>query len=120
MIGKIITAAIGNQVAKNTRGIGGPAGAAIGFIAPALLRRISLPAMLAVAAGGLCGQEAGREEQPHLLTIRSRHEFTRMSLRERNDEAIRDGCYAVADCGSSRTAGRKPLHFRHVSSAEFA
>lgn len=51
MIGKLIGAAIGGQVAKNARGISGPAGAAIGFIAPALLRRVSLPAMLALAAG---------------------------------------------------------------------
>ena len=61
MIGKIITAAIGNQVAKNTRGIGGPAGAAIGFIAPALLRRISLPAMLAVAVGGYAAKKLGEK-----------------------------------------------------------
>ena len=52
MIGKIIGATIGNQVAKNTRGIGGTTGAAIGAIAPALLARLSIPTMLAVAAGG--------------------------------------------------------------------
>lgn len=61
MIGKIITAVIGNQVAKNTRGIGGPAGAAIGFIAPAILRRISIPAMLAVAAGGYAAKKLGEK-----------------------------------------------------------
>lgn len=61
MIGKIITAAIGNKVAKNTRGIGGPAGAAIGFIAPAILRRVSLPAMLALAAGGYAAKKLGEK-----------------------------------------------------------
>lgn len=52
MIDKIIGALIGGQVAKQTRGIGGPAGAALGFIAPAILRRISIPGMLVLAAGG--------------------------------------------------------------------
>lgn len=57
MIGKLIGAAIGNQVAKQTRGLGGPAGMAIGFIAPALLRRASLPGMLALAAGGYAAKK---------------------------------------------------------------
>lgn len=57
MIGKIIGAVIGGQVAKNTRGLDGPAGAAIGFIAPAILRRVSLPGMLALAAGGYAAKK---------------------------------------------------------------
>lgn len=52
MLGKIIGATIGNQVAKSTRGIGGPTGAALGFILPAVIRRISIPTMLALGAGG--------------------------------------------------------------------
>ena len=57
MIGKLIGAALGGQVAKNARGISGPAGAAIGFLAPALLRRFSLPGMLALAAGSYAAKK---------------------------------------------------------------
>ena len=52
MIGKVIGAYLGGKAAKQTSAIGGPAGAALGVIAPMVLRRISLPAMLAMAAGG--------------------------------------------------------------------
>ncbi len=53
MIGKLIGAFAGNQIAKQTRGgIGGPAGAALGFAAPMLLRRISLPTLALLGAGG--------------------------------------------------------------------
>ncbi|MEP2234144.1 MAG: hypothetical protein ABJM58_01535 [Alteripontixanthobacter sp.] len=52
MIGKVIGAALGSKVAKNTRGIGGTTGAALGAFAPAVLARLSIPTMLAVAAGG--------------------------------------------------------------------
>jgi hypothetical protein len=57
MIGKIIGAVVGGQMAKHSRNLGGPAGAAIGFIAPALLRRASLPGMLALAAGGYAAKK---------------------------------------------------------------
>ena len=52
MIGKVIGAVIGNNLAKKTRGIGGGTGAALGVIAPAILARLSLPAMIALGAGG--------------------------------------------------------------------
>ena len=52
MIGKIIGAGIGAKAAQHTKGIGGPFGAAIGAAAPFILRRMSIPAMLAIAAGG--------------------------------------------------------------------
>lgn len=53
MIGKIIGAFAGQQLAKSTRGgVDGTAGAALGFIAPAILRRISLPTMALLGAGG--------------------------------------------------------------------
>ncbi|MGB3739158.1 MAG: hypothetical protein WA948_07375 [Pontixanthobacter sp.] len=53
MIGKIIGAFAGNQIAKSTRGgVGGPAGAALGFAAPMILRRISLPTLALLGAGG--------------------------------------------------------------------
>lgn len=52
MIGKIIGASLGAKAAQNTKNIGGPMGAAIGAAAPFILRRLSIPAMLAIAAGG--------------------------------------------------------------------
>lgn len=52
MIGKLIGAAIGSQAAKQTTALGGTGGAALGFIAPAILRRMSIPGMLAIATGG--------------------------------------------------------------------
>ncbi|GAA4647550.1 hypothetical protein GCM10023115_55120 [Pontixanthobacter gangjinensis] len=52
MFGKILGAFIGSKAAQQTRNIGGPAGAAIGVASTILLRRMSLPAMAAVAVGG--------------------------------------------------------------------
>ncbi len=52
MIGKIIGAYVGGKAAKKSSALGGPAGAALGVIAPMVLRRISLPAMAAMAVGG--------------------------------------------------------------------
>lgn len=52
MIGKIIGAYAGDKLAKQTSGIGGAGGAALGVIAAAALRRLSLPAMLALGVGG--------------------------------------------------------------------
>lgn len=52
MLGKLIGAIAGAKVADHTRGLSGTSGAVLGAAAPVLLRRLSLPAMLAVAAGG--------------------------------------------------------------------
>ena len=52
MIGKVIGAVVGNNLAKKTRGIGGGTGAALGVIVPTILSRMSLPAMIALGAGG--------------------------------------------------------------------
>ena len=52
MIGKIIGAYAGDKLAKQTSGIGGAGGAALGVIAAGVLRRMSLPAMIALGAGG--------------------------------------------------------------------
>ena len=52
MIGKIIGAAVGKKAADHMRGVSGTTGALLGAAAPVLLRRLSLPTMLAVAAGG--------------------------------------------------------------------
>ena len=52
MIGKIIGAYAGDKLAKKTSGIGGAGGAALGVVAATALRRMSLPAMLALGVGG--------------------------------------------------------------------
>ncbi len=52
MIGKIIGAFVGDKIAKQTSGIGGATGAAIGVLGATALRRLSLPAMIAIGAGG--------------------------------------------------------------------
>ncbi|TCD04126.1 hypothetical protein EYB45_09445 [Erythrobacteraceae bacterium CFH 75059] len=57
MIGKIVGAFVGGQLAKQSRNLGGPAGAALGFLAPTLLRRMSLPGMIALAAGGYAAKK---------------------------------------------------------------
>jgi hypothetical protein len=53
MIGKIIGGIVGAKMAKDRPGgLEGPGGALLGIGAAALARRLSLPAMLALAAGG--------------------------------------------------------------------
>lgn len=52
MIGKIIGAFVGDRLAKETNAIGGASGAALGVVASTVLRRISLPAMVALGVGG--------------------------------------------------------------------
>jgi hypothetical protein len=52
MIGKIIGAIAGKKVGDHVRGMSGTTGAVLGAAAPFVLRRLSLPAMLALAAGG--------------------------------------------------------------------
>ena len=54
MIGKIIGAYAGDKLAKRVDGlgIGGAGGAALGVVAAGVLRRMSLPAMIALGAGG--------------------------------------------------------------------
>lgn len=52
MIGKIIGGLVGSKVAKTTRGLDSPAGALLGVVATTALRRLSLPSMIALSAGG--------------------------------------------------------------------
>jgi len=52
MIRKVIGAFVGDRLAKQTSAIGGASGAALGVVATTVLRRISLPAMVALGVGG--------------------------------------------------------------------
>lgn len=52
MLGKILGAVAGKQVADHTAGLSGPAGMIGGVVAATVLRRASLPALVAITAGG--------------------------------------------------------------------
>lgn len=52
MLGKMIGALVGGKLAKQTKGMGGTTGAIIGAAAPVVLRRMSIPAMIAMGVGG--------------------------------------------------------------------
>lgn len=52
MIGKILGGIAGAKAAEHSRKIGGAGGALMGVASASLLRRLSLPAMLAIGAGG--------------------------------------------------------------------
>ena len=58
MIGKVFGAYVGGKVAQRVRGIEGPTGAALGVLAPAILRRLSWPAMVALGIGGYLAKKA--------------------------------------------------------------
>ncbi len=52
MFGKIIGAALGSKLAQQTKSVGGNTGAMIGAAAPFVLRKMSIPAMVALGVGG--------------------------------------------------------------------
>lgn len=58
MIGKILGAFLGGKAAQHARGISGPTGAALGVLAPVILRRMSWPAMAAIGVGGYLAKKA--------------------------------------------------------------
>ena len=69
MIGKVIGGIAGAKAADHIRGINEPGGALLGIGAATLARRLSLPAMLAIAAGGYAlkrrkDKQAKRKAEP--------------------------------------------------------
>ena len=52
MLGKMIGAIVGGNVAQNTRGISGTTGAVVGAAIPAIIARMSIPTMIAMGIGG--------------------------------------------------------------------
>lgn len=58
MIGKVLGAFLGGKAAQHVRGIQGPTGAALGVLAPVILRRLSWPAMAAIGIGGYLAKKA--------------------------------------------------------------
>ena len=62
MIGKVIGAFVGDRIAKQTKGVGGATGAALGVVATTVLSRMSLPAMLALGAGGFVAKKMMKKD----------------------------------------------------------
>jgi len=52
MLGKILGAVAGKSIADHTSGVSGPTGAIVGALAGSALRRASIPALIALTAGG--------------------------------------------------------------------
>lgn len=52
MIGKLVGAFVGDKLAKQTSQFGGATGAVLGVAAASVLRRMSLPMMIVLGAGG--------------------------------------------------------------------
>ncbi|WP_202391615.1 hypothetical protein [Pontixanthobacter luteolus] len=52
MFGKIIGGFAGSKIAKSTSGIGGATGTLLGVGAATIAKRLSIPALVAVTAGG--------------------------------------------------------------------
>lgn len=52
MIGKVIGAALGAEASKFTTSMGGPTGAVLGVLATPLVRRLSIPGMVALGVVG--------------------------------------------------------------------
>ena len=52
MIGKMIGAIVGGNIAEKTRGVSGPTGALLGAAVPAVIARLSIPTMIAMGVGG--------------------------------------------------------------------
>lgn len=57
MFGKIIGAAVGGKLAKQTSGMGGTTGAMIGAAVPFVLSRLSIPAMIVLGVGGYAAKK---------------------------------------------------------------
>ena len=62
MIGKVLGAFLGGKAAQHMRGIEGPTGAALGVLAPAIIRRLSWPAMIALGVGGYLAKKVMDKE----------------------------------------------------------
>lgn len=52
MIGKILGGIMGAKAARSSSEIGGPMGAALGVVGASAIKRLSIPALLVMAAGG--------------------------------------------------------------------
>lgn len=63
MIKRLIGAVIGREAAKHTAAVGGTGGALLGVLAVSLIARLSIPAMLAVTAGGYIAKRVYAKRQ---------------------------------------------------------
>ena len=68
MLKRIVGAAIGAKLAKNSPAVGGATGAALGAAVPFVLARISLPTMVMLGMGGYFAKrwlDKEKAEQAH-------------------------------------------------------
>lgn len=63
MIGKLIGAGVGTALSKETRKIGGPAGAVLGALAVPVISRLRWPALLAIAGGGYLAKKLADKDK---------------------------------------------------------
>ncbi len=73
MLKRIIGAAIGAKLAKNSPAVGGATGAALGAAVPWVIGRLSLPGMIALGIGGYAAKRymERRETAQPLRTLPS-------------------------------------------------
>lgn len=64
MLKRMIGAAIGAKLAKNSPAVGGATGAALGAAVPFVLSRVSLPAMIALGVGGYVAKRYFDKQEP--------------------------------------------------------
>lgn len=75
MLGKIIGARMGQELARRTSNLSTTAGAAIGAVAPTVLRRVGIPALVVLGVGGFAVKK--------LLDRRKAQESGEKSVEER-------------------------------------
>ena len=64
MLGKLLGAAVGAKVAEHSTKVGGVSGALLGAGSVALIRRMSFPALIAVAAAGYAYTRLAEKKRP--------------------------------------------------------
>lgn len=72
MFGKLIGAAAGAEASKFTSAFDGPAGAIMGALAVPLVRRLSLPALVVLGAGGYFAKRYMDKRETETTTARRR------------------------------------------------
>ncbi|MCB2048449.1 MAG: hypothetical protein KDE32_09515 [Novosphingobium sp.] len=68
MLGKIIGAIAGSKIADRVSGINSPMGAAAGVVTATALRRMSLPALIVLGAGGYLAKRIFDKKQSESAT----------------------------------------------------
>ena len=83
MIGKVIGALAGAQLSKQTAAIGGTGGAVLGAVAVPVIARMSIPALIAVGAGGYLAKRAIDRRNKAEATSGTGHDTTTQPRKRR-------------------------------------